>query len=521
MENQWIPEKMAKLKRLHSECGAEEIALSRYIGCMIRMLNGLAQMEYSQFHFYEKSMLRDSFEIFTEHFIEQIDVAKNEMNTEEKRELIDDIENAVDRISGVYKNIIDSTANSDRQMLSSISIDTSIYELSPKICTFYSRILNKLVETFSEDGVKYAFMLHPTLKNITETKVMFERRTQSGRVVIIYISESIIEMFDVISITILHEAFHVLTKKERMRKMRMQSFARLMLAGMEQVLFDGVTFCGNEEIDAKIRAELLKLFFSDYQKELDVWKKKAEDSRDFYSNEIKKWGIAYFNKHLGKIAESCETWIREIIAEEFPAQDFTTYQMNYEKENQIIKQIQENLFDAMCENKAAHLAKQFLFIYREIYADIACILTLQLEPDEYMNAFERSKQFRTDEVYFDSTRIVRNYIVAISVKNYMPADTGALWETFRQELEAGFSADGKSFLEKNSTLSQKCVMLDITPQISGALREYAQRCANAFRIRIDSIDSIQHFREYMRNICHHDKRELWKNIMIGDFGEIF
>lgn len=377
MENQWIAEKMAKLKRLHSECGAEEIALSRYIGCMIRMLNGLAQMEYSQFYFYEKSMLRNSFEIFTEHFIEQIDVAKNEMDTEEKRELVGDIENAVDRISGVYKNIIDSTANSDRQMLSSISIDTSIYELSPKICTFYSQILNKIVEIFSDDGVKYAFMLHPTLKNITETKVMFERRTQSGKVVIIYISESIIERFDVISITILHEAFHVLTKKERMRKKRMQSFARLMLAGMEQVLFDGVAFCDNDEKDGKIRAELLNRFFLDYQKELDVWEKKAEDSRDFYSNKIKEWVITYFNRHLGNIAESCETWIREIIAEEFPTQDFSTYQMNYEKENQIIKQIRKNLFDAMCENKAALLAKHFLFIFREIYADIACVLTLQ------------------------------------------------------------------------------------------------------------------------------------------------
>ncbi|MCM1173918.1 MAG: hypothetical protein NC341_02580 [Blautia sp.] len=521
MENQWITEKMTELKRLHSECGAEEIALSRYIGCMIRMLNGLAQMEYSQFHFYEKLMLRDSFEIFTEHFITQIDVARNEMNTERKRELVDDIENAVDRVSGVYKNVIDSTANSDRQMLSSLSIDTSIYELSPKICAFYSQILNKLVKTFQEKDAKYAFMLHPTLKNITEAKVMFEQLRESGKVVIIYISESIIEMFDVISITILHESFHVLTKKERMRKKRMQSFVRLMLAGMKQVLFDGVVFYKEEEEDEQIKNELLERFFSDCQKELDMWEKKPDENRDFYSGEIKKWGIEYFSKRLRKINTSLETWIREAISEKSPDTNFSAFQSNYEKENRIIEKIQENLFDAMYENKVSSLAGQFLFIFREIYADIACILTLQLNPEDYKNAFEKSKQFRTDGAYYDSTRIVRNYIVAISVRNYMPADIGSSWKEYGEELWSEFSEEERLFFENNSTFSQKCVMLSITPQMTNALSGYAQGCAKAFSDRINSNGDIQLFREYMKQIRNYDTKELWKNIMLGDFNEIF
>lgn len=520
MEKQWITEKITKLKRLHSECGTEEIALSRYTGCMIRMLNGLAQMEYSQLYFYEKIILWDALEIFTEHFIEQTDIAKKDQNTTSKRMLIDDIENAVDRMSGVYKNVIDSTANSDRQMLSSISIDTSIYELSPKICAFYSQILNKLVEAFEKDSRKYAFVLHPTLRNNTETRVMFERRAESGKVVIIYISESIIERFDVVSVFILHEAFHVLTRKERMRKRRMKSFIQLMLAGMKQVLFKDVVFDKDERESERIEEKLLQLFFSKSKSEVAVWDKKDEDSRDFYGSHLEQWGNEYFQNCLKEINSSLETWIRETISGELLDPDFETYKQCYVKEKRIVERIRENLLDAMYEDKVLFLARRFLFICREIYADIACILTLQLSPDDYKNAFESSKQFHSEE-YNDSTRDVRNYIVAASVANCMPTEESKSWKDYEKWLLHAFSQNENIGYERVSTFGEECVMVDITPQMQRTLCEYAESCAEAFRDRIDSIDNIQTFREYMSRIRNDDKKELWKNVMTGDFGEIF
>ena len=151
-------------------------------------------------------------ELFANHFMEQTELAVSQTNVYEKRCLIDEIENAVDRMTNVYRNVIDSTSDSDRQMLSGVSVDTSIYELSPKLCAFYSKILDDLVHMFHEEN-NYAFILHPTLKNNTETQILFEQRTLSGKVVIIYISESIIEEVDVVSVFLLHEAFHVLTKE--------------------------------------------------------------------------------------------------------------------------------------------------------------------------------------------------------------------------------------------------------------------------------------------------------------------
>lgn len=519
MDNRWIAEGMAKLKQLYDECGKEEIALSRYISCMIRMLNGLAQMEYSQFHFYEELILRDALEVFTGHFIEQIEVAKCELDVLRKRDLIDDIENAVDSMAGVYKNVIDSAANSDRQMLSSISIDTSIYELSPKMCAFYSLILNKLVGMFEEDNKQYAFVLHPTVKNNTETKVMFERRDKSGKVVIIYLSESIIEMFDVVSVFISHEAFHVLTKKERMRKNRMKTYVQLMLAGMKQILFDGIEI--NDEENLKIEDKLLGTFFSDCQKEADKWNQEREDSRKFYSNEVRRWGNRYFQKRLANINVSLENLVRKNIFEECSGMNYVDFKSKCDREDQFVNQIKENVSKAMLDKKVFSLSERFLFLCREIYADIACILTLQLEPSDYKRAFEESKQFLSDGRYYDSTRIVRNYFVALSVASHMPARINDLWKKFAGELSSSISAAKSNELdEKHSTFKQTCVMLNITPQMEKALSEYAEECARAFSNRVESIPNIRSFRENMSYVRSYDKTELMKMIMIGDFSMV-
>lgn len=529
----WIPEKLEILKRLRDKCGVRENALVRYIGCMIRMLNGLAQMEYSQFHFYERKILWNASEIFTQQFIEQVEIARREEDVIKKRVLIDDIENAVDRMTGVYKNVIDSTANSDRQILSSISIDTSIYELSPKICAFYSMILNKLVEMFEGNNAEYAFVLHPTLKNNTETRIMFEHRKKSGKVVIIYISESIIEMFDVVSVFILHEAFHVLTKEERKRKFRIRSFITLMLSGMRQELFKNVIFNEDTSRNKKIEERLLQQFFSDIKEEAIRWNEKEENSREFYGRNVRQWVNGYFKRSMKNINGSLEKWVRETMSETISGKNYEEFYKGCEKEDRVINQIQDNLSEAMFENRELSLSDHFLFLCREIYADIACILILQLDPNEYEKAFEESKQFYSDEKkYYDSTRIVRNFIVARTVAVYMPVEKSGSWNEYVNMLSGCLKKEryaikrekleSSSFSEKDLAFSKSCVILDITPQMRAALFGYAKECADALNTRLESVEDIQPFRKFMFKVRKNDNRDwIMRKIMIGDFGEIF
>ena len=519
MEN-WTIKKIAELKELNCKC-KNEIALSGYTGCMIRLINGFSQIYQSQFHYYEKKILWHAMELFANHFMEQTELAVSQTNVYEKRCLIDEIENAVDRMTNVYRNVIDSTSDSDRQMLSGVSVDTSIYELSPKLCAFYSKILDDLVHMFHEEN-NYAFILHPTLKNNTETQILFEQRTLSGKVVIIYISESIIEEVDVVSVFLLHEAFHVLTK-ERLREKRLPFFSTLLISSMKQLLFKDVDFSVEQNTngftaadDVKFKEQLLAKFFSDMPDEAAKWDQKSKDSKymkDFYGNNVLKWGTDYLNKRLLVINAHLENWMNEVVWDTDPQMNYRDFNSKYLNVMDSINKIRSNLFEIIYNHKTLSLNERFLFIFREIYADIACILTLELEPDEYDLAFEKSKQFVYDPKKFrDSIQELRDYIVSKTVARFLPPKIGRLWENRNSQMS--------EYDPDQLTHSNINVMIDLDDEIIYPFLEYAFQCARAFCDRIKNTDMITAFRAYMDKIRTTERITLLTRIMTGDFDNI-
>lgn len=270
---------------------------------------------------------------------------------------------------------------------------------------------------------------------------------------------------------------------------------------------------------------MFRLFFSDNRTDLQEWKEKNEDSRDFYSNEVRQWGIRYFTNCLIKINESLDIWVRKTISEKKIDLNFEEYEQLYEKKERLIEKIRENLLRMMVENRVSDLAERFLFICREIYTDIACILTLQLQPDNYQNAFDKSKQLRSDEKYIDSVRTIRNYVVSFSAANHVPAQEKKLWMEYANNLLSDFPRNSNN-LKKQTLLafSQTYVILSITPQMKKMLMGYAHECAKDFSAKLDSIEEIKSFREYMSRVRNKDvqkKQELLTDIMMGDFDKIF
>lgn len=514
MEN-WTTVRINELKKLYSECIDEEIALSRYTGCMIRLVNGMAQMYYSQFHHYEFTILWRAMDIFTSHFIEQISLAKKELEVYKKRELVDDIENAVDRMTGVYQNVINSMANSDRQMLSGISVDSSIYELSPKLCAFYSEILNDLVTMFGEEN-DYAFILHPTLKNNTETQIMFDKREKSGKVVIIYISESIIEETDIVSVFLLHEAFHVLTK-ERLRKVRLGYYIQMLLSAIKQMLFHKVQFSDNEDLDEEMKESLMRKCFCTINTESNSWKKRCE--RDFYGDNVINWSVDYFYNRLDIISEKISGWIEESNIWKYDEiEDYEIFKKMKRNESDIINMIHKNIKDIIMERKVIHLAEEFMFICRETYADIACVLLLELEPDAYENAFAKSKQFKYDKTNFcDTIMEFRDYIVTRTATNYLPDPVVRQWKNRKVCHENILQI----YKDNGLTSDRNNVMIAITSTIEDAFCDYINQCARAFLHKINNTAKVEFFRKKMEKVRSMDKGLLLTQIMSGDFENMF
>lgn len=527
---QWIEEYIRRLKSMYKLYKDREKALTTYIACMIRMLNGLAEMDHTQFHTYERQTLWRAMQLFTQYFFGQIEEAERSESVEEKKLIIDDIEDSVSKILRVYQNVVDGTANTDRQMLSGVSIDTNMYELSPKLCAFYSNFLEALVKMFGKDGSKYAFILHPTICSNTEMELLFKRRKKTGKIVIVYISESMIEELGVVPIYLLHEAFHVLTGAERNRKIRMECFVAQMMAGISQLLFCGVSFEGKEE--TKIKNELLMYWFGTVVSEKEELKKCQEDKL-FYSKNIKQWIVKTVRNCLAAIDEDLSETLRRVFCNENKEQEYKEFETLYKKAEKIEKQIKHNLTQLLYNNSIEEWADLLLLTYREAYSDIACILTLRLSAEMYKTAFLTSVYFDySNKRYIDRAQKIRAILVSETVAIYFPQKQSEEWKKYaldlRNELQSETKqpvGEGERKSEKKDEsgqekmarqLSGKCGMIGITHQMEREFSKYLNECAMSLQKRLDAIEDTEMFRKNVQNILKAELQEILPDILIGN-----
>lgn len=429
MAETWIEEQREQLTERYNKCKAAEPVLEAFSVYLLRILNGLAQMESSKLYGYESQILRDAMKLFCMHYTAQVDDALEQKNdNEKKKKIIKDIEGAISKISNVYKNVIDSTANSDRQIFTSQAVETSIYDISPKLFATYSAILETLVRLFGKQEV-YAFLLHPSLKSNIETVGLFEMREQEGKVVLIYIPENEIERISRIPIIILHEVFHVLTKEERNRKDRARHMEIHIRNAILQRIFYNVNFDFIDEVgaDGDIKEKLMKRWFDVDQRIEEIIKIEKNDRR-LYSKNI-----------LAQISENWRQWLSDIFVklgdDLCQALDGTTYKSGenpYVHIMEIEWEIQRNLVEILAGDLVMRYANMYMSIYRETYADVASILTIGISPEEYEQAFKDS-EMASDVLDQDIIRSIRVYIVARAIVACRGVKYAEEWKRYCEE----------------------------------------------------------------------------------------
>ena len=99
---------------------------------------------------------------------------------------------------------------------------------------------------------------------------------------------------------------------------------------------------------------------------------------------------------------------------------------------QIEWEIQRNLVEILTGNIVAKYAKMYMSIYREAYADIACILTAGISPEEYENAF-RNSEIINDVLEKDIIRSLRIYFVAKAVVSCENVTYAEEWKKYCEE----------------------------------------------------------------------------------------
>ena len=524
MDN-WIQNDMQKFRTIRQRCGEKEKALGSYALAMIKILNGLSEMEYTRFHVYESTAILRGMRLFSKYCMEQIEEALTlNANVPEKKNIIDDIEKAISNISKVYKDMVNSVSDINRQMLQSLPLDTNIHESSPKIAAFYAELLEQLVDIFQENDHIYAFVPYHTVGCVSETQILFQARKDSGKIVIVNIADGIFESYDATAICLVHEAFHVLTKKARKRQKRASLLYYQMICYMEQRLFRNVDFYveARGNIRHIIIPKLMERWFhqeKDFINELNENVLNEEEEKKFYGQNIKAQINLRIKSVLLNIDETIEKEVLKVIDDEFAMDSYDEYQKMQNKGRKIAAKIRKNLLQIIYGQEVEKGSQFFLNIYRETYADMACVLICQLSEQSYEKAFEQSIQFEYEEDSFvDRLKILRKKIVAEAVKGYLPAEKADGWKKCIETTEEHQEESQMEYVEVKERTGQKnssCVTVNLTEQIRGAFESYLRECAKEFSKEIKEEKSLETFRRGIDSIISESQKVL-SAILSGD-----
>ncbi len=515
----WIEEQRQQLSEIYNKCreaGSREHVLEAFTVYLLRILNGLSQMEGSKLYRYEARILGEAMKLFCAHYIAQVDSAlQTGIGTEKKMEIILDIEDAISKISNVYKNVIDSTTNSDRQMFTSQAVETSIYDISPKLFAAYSTILETLVRLFEKQGI-YAFLLHPSLKSNIETASLFDMRKREGKVVLIYIPENKIENIRQIPIYLLHEVFHVLTKEERNRKDRARRMEIHVHNAIYQRIFKGVdfNFIDMDSADEIVKKRLMKQWFDidSRQREID---KMDKDDRKLYGGNVVDEICRNWNKWLSDIFVTLGKDLCQIF-------DEAAYKPEENPYSQIVDiewRIHCNLVETLAYNQVGKYAVFYMKIYREAYADIACVLTTGISARDYEQAFEDFEIVSDDVISKESIRALRIYIVAKVVASCYDENQAGEWEELSDKNNSWKQKTDESYAENVNTDNDRNSEIQILHYDLDSFVEILTNCGKKLWCKIGQKDSkFESFRNIVKNMdlvdildgkINEKLRELW------------
>lgn len=519
----WIRNSITELKDIYKVCEKKEKALTFYISGFMKILNSIGELETTYFHHYEWRVLWFPMNLFSKYFIEEIkDIINKQYPFEEKNRKIGDVENALANISEVYRNLIDGTVNSDRRMMTTLGIDTNLYELSPKLCSFYSLMLSEMVKVFDGNSKerKYSFILYPTFRRYTEMKLLFEERQSNGKIAVVNISNSIIEKYRIIPVILGHEMFHVLLREQHLAKDRALSLYKIMNIYAQRIIFNGVVFdVNNQKNDSFIKAKLFNKWFSNAADIANCIKKMDDDDRQLYSRPIKVKCTRYISENIKKIIGTLEDDLKYVLYSQCEITQYCEYEQINRNFKEYMGLITTNIFNENVAQKISEYCNKVMSLFREVYADIACIVTLDIPPDLYSSAFFESEFFDyTSGSYQDYFKFIRIAYVSSILKQFGNQDFHDSWEEIfgkTQERIRCFQRASPNNGSKNACIIDvKCDI--INTDCDKVFVSYFEKCtASLQKFIITKLEDINLIREVISEIINLDQKTFLKDVLSG------
>ena len=339
--------------------------------CTKKLLWTFSKIERTDLLIYIYNIVHSSSDLFCEHFLSCAYDYLKEKNPAKRAKQLEDISDSVAAYWEVLDSIIQCSNLADRQVQQSAPIDTGLRYNPPKLCCYYSDLLNQLVALFNsaEGRPQYAFCVQPTLKSTAQCRILFQLRSEHGKIGLIRLPDWILSDVCNSNCILLHEYFHIIPGDMRLRRERATYYVKIVLYELTQELFAGIEFPAEAEV-------ITKYLFNSVN-ELGL-----HDERDFYSYELKtKLANLLKNQLLGFAAMTLTDFFRLLSESSLKSSGQTL--KAYEEMEDLYHCLQGKVLQLLSGNVIETLCNFYMNAFREIYADLMAAITLRLRPVDF------------------------------------------------------------------------------------------------------------------------------------------
>lgn len=382
-----------KLIDIRNDCRVpQEEILKYYCECMLKLERTFFKIAKTDMLTYIKKTMLPVFPLMVQYFSERAEAYKHETDEMKKNKILEDIETSVVKFWEVHEAIIRSSNGVDKILFQSAPIDTGQRYAAPKLCSFYSELLNSLAEIFRQGDCEigqYAFCVYPTMNSQAEAVLLFTTMEKRGKIGIIRIpGKHIADIRYSISL-LLHEFFHVIPAKLRNRKQRAQLFLNILLYDLSNTIIGKLDFTNNNQNKENFHHYLFEKLIYKCKNEINS---KENDDRFFYSSDIVKFYIKQIKKELWEINNLSLTDMLNKVYPNLIDDDFSEYYKKREliKEEFLIisNEISVILSDAYIKRKC----RFYMGVFREAFSDLLAVMTMELSPEEYLSIFQYTER---------------------------------------------------------------------------------------------------------------------------------
>ena len=205
------------------------------------------------------------------------------------------------------------------------------------------------------------------------------------------------------------------------------------------------------------------------------------------------------------ILEICYSFLRKTDGD-----TFSNFMGIYISSNMSMQKIRENANDILSSQIIRELLKYFMFLFREIYADVAFLLLTSISRDMYERAFKESMPFLSD-MNSDYERTVRVSIVAKVLARLGNKE----WDKACDEMPGDFVENTQ--INSTNIESKNSEYCDIiyTNTIEGELVEYFDQCAEQLSKTIAKKTGLEEFRKAINIILTTPREDTLLQVLSG------